>query len=488
MSDLSELNVNDEKSQENLIKSDATIEARVDLNQTTIFGIKAVIGITLVINTILAVLMLTTLKQFSFSVFNLTINRVPILILCLTIFLLLIFFISRLFCCKSSNDGIVSGVLCVFKVIIAIVLVVNTILAGLMLTTLKEYSFSLFNLIFNQPSILILCLTIYLIMFFLIVKIFSYNSDDPLKIFEVYLGFNCLVISALFFSLIAIFLLNNNLIEFSKQIVRFFEISPSIADSLSKIVVQRDLNNLFDISKIVAIISIVVIYCSIFSHLRNKGLYALNGSNDQTKYLFFIYQSLLPIFTNFLIPITILYFIFVQQNLVQVFLLVNIFLFIRIGVVPLMYSCFNVVNDYPSLEKLNGPSPVKFILPLRNFLDLYLPILQSGIFFISILVILLAIELNFNILSIIYLVLCIFVWFHIISLLSNIPRSKMVFTLMGGFVERNCYITEETNFGDYVVLTPDPNPTKKIKKIFRASLISVEEEEKIKVSSDMLMK
>ena|GEM_PF-6956728 len=489
MCDQSVLEGSDENTQEDSKKPDSVIDTSGNRSQKTIFGIKAIIGITFVLNTILAISLLTTINHFSFSIFNLAINRVPILILCLVIFLILIFFVSRSICCELLNDGIVAWTLCFFKVIIGFSFAVNTILAILMLTTLKDYSFSFFNLSFNQPSILILCLTIYLILFFFVVKVVCYSNNDPLKIFEAYLGFNIVAICGIFFSLLAILLINiSSSVEFLKQLVSFFEISPNIADSISKIIVQKDLSNLFDISKIAALISIFVIYCSIFSHLRNKGLYALNGSSDQTKYLFFIYQSLLPIFTNFLIPITILYYVFVHPDLIQVFLLIDIFLFARIAIIPLMYSIFNVVNDYPSLEKLNTPSSEKFILPLRNFLDSYIPILQSGIFFISILVILFTVELNFNILSIIYLVLCIFVWFHVISLLSSIPRNKVAFTLLGGFVERNCYITEETSSGDYVVLTPDPNPTKKIRKIFRASLISVEEEEKIKESSSVPLK
>ena len=147
------------------------------------------------------------------------------------------------------------------------------------------------------------------------------------------------------------------------------------------------------------------------------------------------------------------------------------------AVIPLMYSCFNVIMDYPSLEKLNAPTLATPNYSISRVLN-NVPLLQSGIFFISIFTILLTIQSGFNILSIVYIVLCIFVWFHIMSLLSSIPRDKMAFKLMGGFVERDCYITEETNFGDYVILTSDPNPIKKTKKIFRASLVSVEVEEK----------
>lgn len=378
---------------------------------------------------------------------------------------------------ESMRSTLEPKILQGFKTFLKILLILNIFFSVLMLTILNNFTFSVRGLTFSQPSILILCLTVYFLIIVFAIRLFSYKNKDPLKIFEAYFQFNSLIVVFAFFTLIAIFLLNNNLIEFSKQLVGFFDISPSISDSISRIIIQRDLNNLFDVSKIVALISIIVIYCSIFSHLRNKGLYALNGSSNEARYLFFIYNSLLPIFTNFLIPITILYYIFILPDPIQILLLIDIFLFVRMAVIPLMYSCFNVIMDYPSLEKLNVPTSATPIYSISRVLN-NVPLLQSGIFFISIFTILLTIQSGFNILSIVYIVLCIFVWFHIMSLLSSIPRDKMAFKLMGGFVERDCYITEETNFGDYVILTSDPNPIKKTKKIFRASLVSVEVEEK----------
>ena len=83
----------------------------------------------------------------------------------------------------------------------------------------------------------------------------------------------------------------------------------------------------------------------------------------------------------------------------------------------------------------------------------------------------------YNLITVIYLVLVIIVWFHVISVLNAIPSKKVSFTFVDGSTEPNAYIVEETEFGDYVILPmPDVISQEKTTKTLVRNAISAIEE------------
>ena len=100
------------------------------------------------------------------------------------------------------------------------------------------------------------------------------------------------------------------------------------------------------------------------------------------------------------------------------------------------------------------------------------------IFVLSLIIIYEMFYFKLNLITIIFVILCIFTWFHIVSVVNAIPAKKVTFTFIDGSKESNVYIIEETKFGDYIVLPMQDilSPQKSFKTLLRSSIIEFEEE------------
>jgi len=166
--------------------------------------------------------------------------------------------------------------------------------------------------------------------------------------------------------------------------------------------------------------------------------------------------------------------LFVHIDLIQVFITIDAFLFILYFGRPLLNYASIIAHDYSILEKINGPTKLSY----RSTLNLFVQIAQIVIFVLSLIIIYEMFCFKLNLITILFVILCIFTWFHIVSVVNAIPTKKVTFTFIDGSKESNVYIIEETKFGDYIVL-PMPDiisPQKSFKTLLRSSIIELEEE------------
>ncbi len=349
-----------------------------------------------------------------------------------------------------------------------------TVVAGAVIGSLV-----LFYLVENFKSILtpISFPFIFLsILFGLIGLTFSayYFDKDYLAAFKVYIKLNILAIVILSIVLGIIIKNTNNLTDLIGQLVSSFDISQSIDNSVINFTITKNLSDLFDLSKIIAIVTLFFIYCSVFIYIKNKTIYAVLGDDKESNYILFIYQGLRPVISYILIPCTLLYFLLVHVDLIQVFIIIDAFLFILYFGLPLLNYASIIAHNYSILEKINGPPKS----PYRSALNLFVQIAQIMIFVLSLIIIYEMFYFKLNLITIIFVILCIFTWFHIVSVVNAIPAKKVTFTFIDGSKESNVYIIEETKFGDYIVL-PMPDilsPQKSFKTLLRSSIIEFEEE------------
>lgn len=328
----------------------------------------------------------------------------------------------------------------------------------------------------NLLSLIVLILSILFVLCGITLNLHFFGREDLGHVLNIYVIINCLAIFILILASLIFILITNNIGNLVRNLVDFFNVSQNIVNSTSNFIQTKDFSNLFDLSRVVVIISIFFIYCSIFIYIKKKTIYVFLDSDDESKIISFIYESIVPVFNYILIPCALFYYIFLKFDLIQVLIILDAYTFLMFIVLPLLSFTSRIAHDYPSLEKINRT--------MNNSSSSYRSILsgityfaQIAIFILSLLLIFEMMTTYYNLITVMYLVLVIIVWFHVISVLNAIPSKKVSFTFVDGSTEPNAYIVEETEFGDYVILPmPDVISQQKTTKTLVRNAISAIEE------------
>lgn len=284
------------------------------------------------------------------------------------------------------------------------------------------------------------------------------------KTFQYYSLGLAISITLIFFVLYAYFLYNFNLV---KNFFNFFELTPLLrcffAIKMEKIIIQSTLTD------------IVLIFAGIFGIfyllwvIENKGFMAFEGYDIYQKHFQTAFYVLALFNFIFLTPIVI--FLFTKgDRIFELLFIIFLALLSLIGgywfqkFAELIKNYDMLLTFYENAKKpLNisnsfsdGKTALKFIMILRTFFSRSILILMFLTVFYSI-------EWNFNLLTILYIILVFLACYFIISSVTKIPITLVNIVLNTEDDFKSVFITEEST-GEYIVILQEGNLQKKVMK------------------------
>ena len=259
----------------------------------------------------------------------------------------------------------------------------------------------------------------------------------------------------------------------------------------------------FNLENIISISLGLFIYFYLFEYIKQKGIMTLIEDSKESKYFGFLFS--LYGFFNFIIVIPLIVYLFVKKwylldlpllefLVIMMFYLISKFIFNRF-----LESYRKIIFNYNSLLKLNPLSIRNEFKKKINSKYIYLTFIQKNkeeiqwlreflmneiilyifhnvstllkaIFTLTLFAAFFGIVWKFNILSIIYIELCLIVWYYILSAFSYIPSKTGNITLTDGKELKNVYIIENSPKGYYIILSEQ----NKILKIITSSVTCIE--------------
>ena len=272
-----------------------------------------------------------------------------------------------------------------------------------------QFHYNFLNLSITNYDIFLIAFSQFFLSAFVIIR----KSKKPLFI----LYFNECVIVIVCSILLAILDLfyNFNWILYFTQFFNYFQLKGSLQETINGLVAGNGIQDFAIFIPIVTILSILIVYFSIFSYLREKTIYVFEGNETQSKYITFGY-SLMNLLTN-LLPFFALYLLLVRNDLFQAVIIIDAFVFTRFCFIALINRYMEILTNYSDLLQLfQKPEPID---EDRQLFDILRYSFKFGglsiIFFLTFIFTFLAILDGFNIISLIYVLLCLIVWYHIFT-------------------------------------------------------------------------
>ena len=273
-----------------------------------------------------------------------------------------------------------------------------------------------------------------------------------------------LSILLIFGALYCYFLFNFNLV---KNFFTFFELTPGIkfflAVKIERIIIQSTLTD------------IVLIFAGIFGFfylmwvIENKGFMVFEGYDIYQKHFQTAFY-ILALF-NFIILFPLFIFLInVGNRIKEAALIVTLYL-VSFAVAQWFRKFAELIRNYDELliffESIKNPldifnifsdgkTSLKFLIVTRTFFSRSLLLLMFLVFFYSI-------EWNFNLLTIIYIILVFLAWYFILCSVTKVPFSLVNIALNTGENFTRVFITEESS-NEYIVTLHSGNLQRKVMK------------------------
>ncbi len=283
-----------------------------------------------------------------------------------------------------------------------------------------------------------------------------------------YLTITMLIIGAII--IVAIIIVYFNYAGAIVKIFKTFELSQQVKNYLYSLISGGFISNL------IWIVPSGIAFFSIFEYIKRKKAFAFieGGTINRAGLAIFIFS-----FLNFIVLIPLLlYLIFIKGSILEFISVLSSFLISLIIFIPLGKSYLNVLYNYDLISELNGVNTSKnkqnssLILQslpkvVINLVIQNAPEAQSAIFASTIFVIGFGLAFNFNIISIVYLVLTFLYWFSFISIISSgFPKQKSKISFLDGTEVKNFYIIEDNPDGYYLIV----NHENKIQTVFKNTI------------------
>jgi len=316
-----------------------------------------------------------------------------------------------------------------------------------------------------------------LLSLFLGERYFYSKEKDDVIIFYGWLSIAVQFVLITIFLTLLNFYLNYNWFFYLNQFFRYFQLSGEMLTSVNSIIYGNGPSDFSIFLPFVSIISILLIYFSFFTYLKKTGASALDGEKNESVYTNFCW-SLIAFLNHIILPIWIIYLVLIKNDVFQAIIFFYFFIFTTFCFVDLLHIYTKIVSTHSDLLQINEELPKikNFDNPKLTYISNIKTIqkttyvLHSLLFAFTLVIFFLTILSGFNILTTVYLVLCVIAWYHIFSIVCKIPSHTVNITLVTDVTVNDVFIMEESPKGFFIVIKPDNTQ----EKIFTTSILHME--------------
>lgn len=364
-----------------------------------------------------------------------------------------------------------------YNIVLLFIFVSNLLIFISLLIFIPTAHYQLCNVSITNYDIILIAISQLSISAFIFVLDSKSKENDNISQFFQYFNVSIIIVSLTCFLIAIDLLYNYNWIFYLYQFFNYFQLSGNLHES---IISFMNGNGSLDFSIFIplfSVVSILIIYFSLFTYLKTKTIYVFEEDKVQSTYVNFGY-NLIHVLTNLLIPFFVLYLLIGKNDLFQTIIVFDAYFLTGLCFVPLVISFVKIISTYSELSKFYEKS-LKLEIKIFMFLKTHFDGFLSIIFFLTFIFTFFAILNQFSIFSIIYILLCLIMWYHVLSIVVHTSPIFGNIRLINGELLENVFIIEDSQKEFIVILNSD----NLMKKIYKTSILYVEpsHEEKIGV-------